>query len=114
MDIPIIDESQRARPRIVYAFRRHDPLNTEPDLSGRPRPEEDTLATAEPKLVNPATHLARCFLGLASLPRYPLDRLSRYEARLWRQAGAILFVLDNSRRRKSHDRQRSFCPQWER
>ena len=34
--------------------------------------------------------LARCFLRLADLPNYPLDRLSRYEAILWRQAGQIL------------------------
>ena len=35
--------------------------------------------------VNPTTELARCFLRLANLPNYALDRLSRYEATLWRQ-----------------------------
>jgi len=39
-------------------------------------------------------HLARCFLRLANLPNYALDRLSRYEATLWRQVGRILFALD--------------------
>jgi hypothetical protein len=34
--------------------------------------------------------LARCFLRLCHLPNYALDRLSRYEAALWRQAGQIL------------------------
>ena len=29
----------------------------------------------------------RCFLRLANLPNYALDRLSRHEAILWRQAG---------------------------
>jgi hypothetical protein len=36
---------------------------------------------------------ARCFLRLANLPNFALDRLSRYEATLWRQAGRILFAL---------------------
>ena len=42
---------------------------------------------------NSATELTRCFLRLANLPNYALDRLSRYEATLWRQAGQILFAL---------------------
>ena len=34
--------------------------------------------------------LARCFLGLANLPNHALDRLSRYEATLWRRIRQIL------------------------
>jgi hypothetical protein len=52
--------------------------------------------------------LARCFLRLCNLPNYALDRLSRYEATLWRQAGQILFALDNLDRRKPHERMRSW------
>ena len=37
---------------------------------------------------------ARCFLRLANLPNFALDRLSRYEATLWRQAAQTLFALD--------------------
>jgi hypothetical protein len=37
-------------------------------------------------LDNPAG-LTRCYLGLANLPNFALDRLSRYETTLWRQAG---------------------------
>jgi hypothetical protein len=33
-----------------------------------------------------AVEFARCFLRLANLPNFALDRLSRYEANLWRQA----------------------------
>lgn len=54
--------------------------------------------------VDTATDLARCFLRLANLPSYPLDRLSRYEAVLWRQAGQILFALDALHRRKPQER----------
>jgi len=37
--------------------------------------------------------LTRSFVRLSNLPTYPLDRLSRYEAALWRQACQILFTL---------------------
>jgi hypothetical protein len=47
-------------------------------------------------------------LRLANLPSYPLDRLSRYEAILWRQAGQILIALDVLDRRKPQDRGRRF------
>jgi hypothetical protein len=43
---------------------------------------------------------ASCFLGLANLPNFALDRLSRYEATLWRQAGRILYALEILDRRK--------------
>ena len=61
-----------------------------------------------PKSLDPTTDLARCFLRLANLPSYPLDRLSRYEAILWRQAGQILFALDALDRRKPQERGRRF------
>jgi hypothetical protein len=57
-------------------------------------------------LLIPPPTLARCFLRLANLPSYPLDRLSRYEAILWRQAGQILFALDALDRRKPQERGR--------
>jgi hypothetical protein len=50
--------------------------------------------------------LARCFLRLANLPNFALDRLSRYEATLWRQAGQILYALDALDRRKPQERRR--------
>jgi hypothetical protein len=40
-----------------------------------------------------ATDLTRSFVRLTNLPTYPLDRLSRYEATLWRQACQILLTL---------------------
>ena len=49
-------------------------------------------------------HLAQCFLRLANLPSYPIDRLSRYEYALWRQVAQILFALDNLNRRKPQER----------
>ena len=67
---------------------------------------------AEPNPVGAAVdrpvELTRCFLRLANLPNFALDRLSRYEATLWRQAGQILFALDALDRRKPQERKRGF------
>jgi hypothetical protein len=41
---------------------------------------------------------------LSNLPTYPLDRLSRYEAVLWRQACQILFALRCLEQRKPWER----------
>jgi hypothetical protein len=44
--------------------------------------------------------IADGFLQLAALPTFALDRLSRYEYVLWRQARQIVFTLESLRRRK--------------
>jgi hypothetical protein len=48
---------------------------------------------------NHGVDLARCFLRLANLPNFALDRLSRYETMLSRQVAQVLFALDALRRR---------------
>jgi hypothetical protein len=58
--------------------------------------------------VDPSAQLTRCYLGLANLPNFALDRLSRYEAALWRQAGQVLFTLDALERRKPQERKFRF------
>jgi hypothetical protein len=57
----------------------------------------------------PAVEFARCFLRLANLPNFALDRLSRYEASIWRQVDQILFALDTLDRRKPQERWRRFA-----
>jgi hypothetical protein len=54
----------------------------------------------------PALEFARCFLRLANLPNFVLDRLSRYEATLWRQAGRIICALETLDRRKPQEQMR--------
>jgi hypothetical protein len=80
---------------------------TEALLSSEPYPIGPTL--------DPALDLARCFLRLANLPNFALDRLSRYEATLWRQAVRILYTLDALDRRKPQERRRRLrideCPE---
>jgi hypothetical protein len=58
--------------------------------------------------VDPASELTRCYLRLANLPNFALDRLGRYEATLWRQVGQLLFTLDALDRRKPHERRFRF------
>jgi len=70
----------------------------------------ETVAGLNPirPAVEPAVELTRCFLRLANLPNFALDRLSRYEATLWRQSRQILLALDALDRRKPQERTR-FC-----
>ena len=68
-----------------------------------------TLDPGPPSTVEPADQsddLTRSFVRLSNLPTYPLDRLSRYEATLWRQACQILFTLQCLDRRKPWERRR--------
>ena len=53
---------------------------------------------------NPSVDLARSFLRLANLRNCALDRLSRYEATLWRQVRQTLIKLDALDRRKPQER----------
>lgn len=80
-----------------------------------PLVQGDASQTSEPPSTRPTSHrpelgpgveLARCFLRLANSPNFALDRLSRYEAALWRQAGQVLFALDALDRRKPQERRR--------
>jgi hypothetical protein len=59
--------------------------------------------------VGPASQsddLTRSFIRLSNLPAYPLDRLSRYEATLWRQVCQILFTLRYLNQRRPWGRPR--------
>jgi hypothetical protein len=66
------------------------------------RPFHSTTESSGPP-ASPAD-LACCFLRLANLPNFALDRLSRYEAALWRQASQILYALEILDRRKPQER----------
>ena len=46
------------------------------------------------------------FFATRQLPNFALDRLSRYEASLWRQAGRTLYALEKLDRRKPQERTR--------
>jgi hypothetical protein len=93
---------------IYAAFERTDSAKHDPHVSQSGFHEIDPLGSSEPKSDDTGAELAQCFLRLAYLPNFALDRLSRYEASLWRQAGQILFALDALDRRKPQERSRFF------
>ena len=88
----IIDEMYR------NAIVAEDELRPDPDdLAPDSSPSSEALADQSDKL----TH---SFIRLSNLPTYPLDRLSRYEATLWRQACQVMFTLRCLDRRKPWER----------
>jgi hypothetical protein len=100
-----IDPASR---KTVYAmFARADVIDADSDRAPHGiATGSETVPSPGPEPADPAADLARCFLRLANLPHFALDRLSRYEAILWRQVGQILFALDALDRRKPQDRGR--------
>jgi hypothetical protein len=94
---------------VIYArFVSADPVEGEPNPASHDIINREGLPSPTRKPTNAESDLTRCFLRLANLPSYPLDRLSRYEGGLWRQASQILFALDALDRRKPQDRKRRF------
>jgi hypothetical protein len=90
---------------IVHAVSGCPDINVHAGLQNRTT-KIQTLATSASD--GPAVELAQCFLRLANLPNVALDRLSRYEAALWRQVAQILFSLDALDRCKPQERTRRF------
>jgi hypothetical protein len=99
--------SPESRDVIHAVFRPVD------SASGHKIPHNDlskleTMPKSAMKADSTAVEFAHCFLRLANLPNFALDRVSRYEATLWRQAGRILFALEALDRRKPQERMRRF------
>jgi hypothetical protein len=92
---------------VIHAFFPRDPVSeTEPSRNIA----NSVNAVPEPGIKAGAQNVefARCFSRLANLPNFALDRLSRYEANLWRQAGRIFYALETLDRRKPQERTRRF------
>ena len=96
-----------SRKSLYALFRRTDSADCDRPLDDVTSRSQATSSSA-PNSADPSADLASCFLGLANLPSYALDRLSRYEAILWRQARQIVFALDALGRRRPQDRGRHF------
>jgi hypothetical protein len=101
-----------ARGAVYPLFGRDDSISCHRDLASYGITNATTVPSSVTKTVGPAldttVKLGRCFLRLANLPNLALDRLSRYEATLWRQARRILYALDALDRRKPQERRRRF------
>jgi hypothetical protein len=98
-------ESVTAEPGKREHGSSHPTLVEAADLSDRNQlyliatRQPDKAAGNEPSF-DTKKDLADSFLRLAALPTFALDRLSRYEHLLWRQARQIVFTLESLRRRK--------------
>jgi hypothetical protein len=94
---------------IPALFRWPDSANAEAASHDSRLSIMEQIPDSRNKLGGSTVEFARCFLGLANLPNFALDRLSRYEATLWRQAKQILYALEVLDRRKPPERtQRRF------
>jgi hypothetical protein len=91
---------------VIHAvFRRTDSASTHTG-SHSAVSKVETVSDSGKKAGASNVEFARCFLRLANLPNFALDRLSRYEATLWRQTGRMLYVLEKLDRRKPQERAR--------
>ena len=97
---------------VIYALFRqadsisYDRISASHDTTNATEAVPSSAPNAIGPAVDPTVELARCFLRLANLPNFALDRLSRYEASLWRQTGQILYALDALDRCKPQERRR--------
>jgi hypothetical protein len=82
----------------VPPFARHDPGLREKILDS-PINTQDAHASVTQVPVTTARAVAVSFLRLANLDNDIVDRLSRYEAALWRQLAQTLFTLQALKRR---------------
>jgi hypothetical protein len=105
-------KARQVRPgsrNIVCAmFARAEMVELEPDRAPDSITTGAQAVCSAPERIDPAADLALSFLRLANLPSLVLDRLSRYEAILWRQVAQTLFALDALDRRKPQERGRRF------
>jgi hypothetical protein len=107
-------EIRPASRELVYAmFGLAAPVSLDRDpqsqgVTSAPEYARSAVTESADSAVKPPAEIARCFLRLANLPSFVLDRLSRYEVTLWRQVGQILFALDSLDRGKPQERGRRF------
>jgi hypothetical protein len=91
-------EGHQKREQITDGIYRN-PVSLEDNI-GQNREAEPTLdraGSADPGASS--DDVTRSFVRLSNLPACPLDRLSRYEAALWRQACQVMLTLQCLSRR---------------
>jgi len=101
-------QAQKSRQTIIDAMYRNA-ITTEDDVQREedaPIGTNDTSSLSKGEAADQFHDLTRSYVRLSNLPTYPLDRLSRYEATLWRQACQILFTLRCLNQRKPWERPR--------
>lgn len=89
----IIDGLHRA------AVETSEPLEIAPSRTAAPGDGDASVQL--PDNGSEFDDLTRSYIRLSNLPSYPLDRLSRYEATLWRQTRQVMFALQFLNRGRS-------------
>jgi hypothetical protein len=101
-------QAHQERPRIIDSTYQNA-VATKEDIRQHQDDPISAFNTRAPVGAENADHggdLTRSFVRLSNLPTYPLDRLSRYEATLWRQTCQVLFTLQCLDRRKPWEKRR--------
>jgi hypothetical protein len=101
-------QAHQERQRIIESLCRNAAAadgNMPPDHED-PADSPDTRLSSTVEPTDQSDDLTRAFIRLNNVPTCPLDRLSRYEATLWRQACQILFTMQCLDRRKPWERRR--------
>ena len=104
----------QAKQLLQFRRRRRAYLGTEEDMRRQgndPNGDLDAGSRLTADTANQSNAVTHSFLRLTNLPTYPLDRLSRYEATLWRQACQILLTLRSFDHRKPWEKLR-LREQW--
>jgi hypothetical protein len=106
-------ESVTAEPGNVDRGSLRPPLIEAANLSDRNRlhlvaTQKSDAAAGSVLGLDTKKDIAHCFLRLAALPTFALDRLTRYEHLLWRQARQIVFTLKSLRRRQRQSSRSTF------
>jgi hypothetical protein len=99
-------QSQRKQQDVVDSIYRAAIASDKSMCSGDDQEQSDRFNSSEVSTETGriADNITGSFVRLSNLPTCPLDRLSRYEAALWRQACQILFTLQPLNRRGRWER----------
>ena len=98
-------QSHRQRQKVIDEMYKHA-VAIEDEIPHQEEPATDLDSNSPKGPADQFDGLTQVFAHLNDLPSRPLDRLSRYEATLWRQACQILFTLQCLAQHKSCDRLR--------
>ncbi len=101
-------QAYQGRQKIIGSVYR-DVIGAEEDIRQQgndPNGDLDAGSRLTGDTADQSNAVTHSFLRLTNLPTYPLDRLSRYEATLWRQACQILLTLRFFDHRKPWERLR--------
>ena len=101
------EETDKPKPNLTPRLVRVSNLSERNRLVLATAAEASAPAGNE-RSVDSKESIAASFLRLAELPTFALDRLSRYEYLLWRQARQIMFTLNSLRCRKRASRRTAF------